>query len=585
MRIYLYSNFKKIYLGLPLTIRVKVIAFIFLVITCSIAEFISLGAIIPFLAVFFNVESIQFLAINDYINYAGDKNSKNYIYLIGLIFCVLILISSLLKMYLLFISSRLSSEIGSNFSKKVFTHVLYIPYLDHINISENVIIVTLTSKIDDVIFGFVQPYLVLIANVMLFISILSFIIILSPKISIISIVVFGFFYLFIAKLSKKKLDINGKKITINKNESLTIIRDALGGFRDILLDGTQKIFINKYNDVNISLRDAQGKNIYIASSPRFVIEAIGMLLIVSLALYMDVNYGASNSIALLGGLALAAQRVLPILQQIFSSWSSIRGCMNTCKEVFGLLELSAVKMIANKKIINFQHLINFNSISFKYPSRREYLLQNINLEILKGSRVGVIGKSGVGKSTFLDILMGLVPPTAGSIYIDNEELTIETLSSWKQKIAHVPQSVFLIDTSFAENIAFGIKKHEIDLDRVKKAAAMANINDFIEKFPLQYLAEVGGQLSGGQRQRIGIARALYKNSSILVFDEATSALDDQTTNSIMKTIYELPKYLTIFIASHRLNTLHNCDFVIHLNDGKADIIQSFDVLYKYLHHD
>ena len=565
-------------MGLPPKLKVRVIFFIFLVVACSIAEFISLGAIIPFLTTIFNTESIKILAIERLINYLDIKNSKNFTEIVSISFCALILISSLLKMSMLFFSSRLASQIGSNISERVFRHVLHMPYLEHIKVTDNVIIVALTSKIDDVIFGFVQPFLVLVANIMLFISILAFIVFISPKISLISIFIFGLFYFIIAKSSKKKLDQNGNQITVNKNNALIIINDALGGVRDVLLDGTQDIFIKKYSNVDSSLRNAQGRNIYIASSPRFVIEAIGMFLIIFLAYYMNVYYGALNSIAILGGLAFGAQRVLPILQQMYSSWSSIRGCRSTCIEVLSLIKLSKITKSNQIAKVNFQHFIKFDSVAFKYPNRSKYVIENLNLEIAKGSRVGIMGKSGVGKSTFLDILVGLVPPTSGTIYVDNVELTNEKLPSWRQKNAHVPQSVFLINGSFIENIAFGVKKSEIDFDRVAKVAEMAQINDFIEQFPLKYFAGEGEQLSGGQRQRIGIARALYKNADVLVFDEATSALDDQTSASIMKTIYNLPKYLTVFIVSHRLNTLNNCDYLIHLTDCKVEIIQPRDVM-------
>lgn len=572
----MYIYFHKIYYSLPIKLKIAVIYFVFLIIAGSIAEFISLGAIIPFLNSIFNPGSIPFI-VGDIYNYFGiDTYSTNSIYIIGIIFSALIVISSALKMNLLSFSTRLASQIGANISEKVFSHVLHMPYLDHMGVSDNLIIATLTSKIDDVIFGFVQPFLILIANTMLFISIISFIIIISPKLSLISIIFFGIFYIVIARLSRRKLDKNGRKITENKNRSISIIRDALGGIRDILLDGVQRIFIGQYSIINIDLRAAQGRNIYIASSPRFVIEAIGLLMIVLLALYMSMEYGATNSIALLGALALGAQRILPILQQMFSSWASIQGSMGVCGEIFSLLSKPTIQKLSYGNVI-FNHSIKFDSVSFKYPMGNEYTIQDLNLEIQRGSKVGVIGRSGIGKSTFLDILMGLIPPTKGVVFIDNEELSIKNIQSWGKKIAHVPQSVFLISASFAENIAFGVEKSEIEIDRVVKVAAMAQIGDFIEQYPAQYWSEIKGGLSGGQRQRIGIARALYKNADILIFDEATSALDDQTANSVMKTIYELPKSLTIFISSHRLNTIRNCDYVVKFSENGAEIIQVCDL--------
>jgi ATP-binding cassette, subfamily B, bacterial PglK len=348
------------------------------------------------------------------------------------------------------------------------------------------------------------------------------------------------------------------------------LQEGLGGIRDVLLDGTQPAYCHIYQRADAPLRRAQASITFISQSPRFLMESIGMVLFAALALGM--NHGPQGALAalpILGALALGAQRLLPALQQGYAAWSSIIGYQSSTQEVLELLD-QPLPPEASQPLpapLPFKKLIQFDSVKFRYTSETPWVIDNLSFNIPKGTRVGFVGKTGSGKSTCLDMLMGLLKPSSGRIMVDGTILNQQNLRSWQRNIAHVPQSIFLADISLAENIAFGVPPENIEMKRVKEAARQAHIADFIESSPQGYKALVGERgirLSGGQRQRIGIARALYKQATVLVFDEATSALDHETEQAVMEAIESLSADLTILIIAHRLTTIKNCAQIIEI---------------------
>jgi ATP-binding cassette subfamily B protein len=257
-------------------------------------------------------------------------------------------------------------------------------------------------------------------------------------------------------------------------------------------------------------------------------------------------------------------------------FSIVRGNASQVAEVIEILDEYLIKKkeieSIHKKKINFTNSILFENISFCYNKNQEYILENINFEIKKGSRIGIVGKTGEGKSTLLDLIMGLLPPTNGKIKIDGVKLCKETIDSWQSKIAHVPQNIFLSDISFLENIAFGVDPEKINLEKVKLAAKKSQCHDFIMKLEKGYdeiVGERGTKLSGGQIQRLGLARALYKNAEVIIFDEATNSLDYETEKLIIKELNHLDRDLTVIIVAHRLNALEKCDLIFEIKDRKV----------------
>jgi ATP-binding cassette subfamily B protein len=310
-------------------------------------------------------------------------------------------------------------------------------------------------------------------------------------------------------------------------------------------------------------------------------EALGMLLIAALAYTLAQQAdGIAQAIPILGALALGAQRLLPVMQQVYAAWTSIHGNSVSLRDTLDLLDQPLPDHAGQPaaKPIRFQQQIKLNQISFRYSPQTPWVLRNLDLNITKGSRIGFIGTTGSGKSTLLDIVMGLLRPSEGSLEIDGQPVTTENHRAWQTRIAHVPQAIFLSDSTIEENIAFGVPKDQIDHERVRQAAQQAQIADRIDVWPKQYqtiVGERGVRLSGGQRQRIGIARALYKQADVIIFDEATSALDNETEQGIMQAIEGLGTELTILIIAHRLTTLKDCTQIVELGGGEVLQIGSY----------
>jgi len=361
------------------------------------------------------------------------------------------------------------------------------------------------------------------------------------------------------------------------------IQEGLGGIRDILIDSSQEVYVRRFEQLDLALRRVQTTNTFIGNAPRFVIEALGMLMIAALACILSTKPGGLlAAMPVLGALAIGSQKLLPLTQQVFYGVTSIESNSSMLDSVIALLEQPVMREHASDAapvILPFERNISLDDVSFRYSADGKSVLDHLNLNIEKGSRIGFIGKTGSGKSTALNLIMGLLQPSGGSILIDGVALTPASRQSWQMRLAHVPQVIYLADASIAENIAFGIEPGLIDHDRVREAARKAHIADHIEGLPEQYstmVGEHGVRLSGGQRQRIGIARALYKKADVVVFDEATSALDDGTEGLVMDAINDLDADLTIIIVAHRLSTLSVCDCIFELDKGRLVKQGSYD---------
>tara|TARA_A100001035_G_C27785608_1_gene504177 strand:- start:1712 stop:3073 length:1362 start_codon:yes stop_codon:yes gene_type:complete len=421
--------------------------------------------------------------------------------------------------------------------------------------------------------------LVLITSALISISLYFGLLLINWEIAIISALIFGFSYYFLALILKEKLSINSYLIANLGEKQIKSMQEGLGAIKDILLAGNQKIYLNEYKSADLPMRIKTAQNQILAYFPKYGFEALGMLLIACLALFSS-NSSSGTTIILLGSFALAAQKMLPAIQNIYSSWAIIKSFSSSLEKVLKILRLTPplkFDLIQKRNKNLFKSSIQLKNISFSYSSNKKPILDNINLEVYSGNKIGLIGKTGSGKSTLIDILIGLLKPKNGVLLVDNIDIhskkikSYNLLNSWKSIIAYVPQHIYLSDTSITENIAFGIDKDQIDMSRVIYAAEIAQIHQFIEKLPNKYetfIGERGIRLSGGQRQRIGIARALYKDFKILVLDEATSALDNATEKALMRSLDKLSKDITIFMIAHRLSTLKSCDKIFELTSGE-----------------
>jgi ATP-binding cassette, subfamily B, bacterial PglK len=540
----------------------------------SFAEVISIGAVLPFLGALTAPEQVFVNAyVQPLVQFFALDEPKQLLLPLTVIFSVAALVSGVMRLILLWAKTRLGHAIGADLSVNIYRRTLYQPYSVHLIRNSSEVISGISSKANNVVSSTVMPILTIISSCMLLLTILIALIVIDPGVAFVTIFSFGIVYAAIILLTKTHLKRDGQRISNEQNQVIKALQEGLGGIRDVLIDGSQNIYCEIFRGADLRLRRAVANVEIISGSPRYAVEALGMVLIAVLAyLLTEQSEKVGGAIPILGALALGAQRLLPILQQAYSSWSSMSGGLASLSDVVDLLDQSLPEYVNRpvSEAISFQSHIVFNDLGFRYAEQGPWVLKGFNLVIPKGSCVGFFGSTGSGKSTLLDLVMGLLVPSEGHLSIDGVTVTSKNYRSWQAQIAHVPQDVYLSDKTIAENIAFGIPLGEIDFDRLDKAANQAQIAGAIEKLDEKYSTMVGEQgvrLSGGQRQRIGIARALYKQASVIVFDEATSALDSNTESSVMKAIECLSNDLTILIVAHRLTTLKNCSEVVELENG------------------
>ncbi len=551
-------------------------------ILASFAEILSIGAVLPFLAVLTSPERIfQLPKAQPFIHTLGFTNPSQLLFPLTIAFGIAAIISGTMRLLLLWASTRVSFATGADLSISIYRRTLYQPYAVHASRNSSEIISGITGKSNGLINSTISPFMTLLNSSIMLIVILVALLLIDPIIALSAFGGFGLIYTGIIKLSQKQQLLNSQCIARESTQVIKSLQEGLGGIRDVLIDGSQDAYCQIYRNADQPLRRAQGSSSFIGGSPKFAIEALGMMLIAILAYELARQPdGIAKAIPVLGALALGAQRLLPVLQQAYASWSSIQAGQASLQDTLELLDQPLPDYVDQPpaKPIPFQNRITLKNLSFRYTPQTPLVLRNLDLTIDKGSKIGFIGITGSGKSTLLDIIMGLLLPTEGTLDIDNQPITTNNNRAWQAHIAHVPQSIFLADSTIEENIAFGVPTNKIDRQRVKHAAQQAQIADIIETWPKKYktyVGERGIRLSGGQRQRIGIARALYKQADVIIFDEATSALDNQTERAVMQAIETLGHDLTILIIAHRLTTLKNCNQIVELDDGGIQRVGSY----------
>lgn len=552
----------------------QILSMFFLIILASFSEVLSIGLILPFLSVLTQPEQ---LFSNSFIKktaeYFGIHTGLGLLLPLTILFCFSAIFANLMRFFTLLANVRVSNGIGFELSMTAYRCALYQPYSYHLNRNSSAVIgdITKTSGLTE---GVILPILNIISGLILLISIIATLFVINPMVAIGTFGGFGLIYFLIMKLSNRSLAISSATIATESSKVGQVLYEGLGGIRDIILNSTQEIFCTIYAKSSLPNRFAQGNSMLLANGPHYGVEAIGMSLIGVVAFLLAVNSdgGVMAAVPTLGALVLGAQRMLPILQRIYGSIANIKVNKDNLIDALELLDRPYPPYISNKVIkkLPFKQSIELIDIKFRYNQDLPFILKGINLEIKKGDRIGIMGKTGGGKSTFLDIFMGLLNPSAGFIKIDTQKVDESNLQEWQACIAHVPQTIFIADASIAENIAFGCPIEKIDFDRVIRAALSAGIASTIELWADGYktmVGERGVRLSGGQRQRIGIARALYKQAEVLVLDEATSSLDNETEGEVINSIDQLSSDVTILMVAHRLTTLKNCNKIIQIDSG------------------
>ncbi|WP_245268914.1 ABC transporter ATP-binding protein [Mesorhizobium loti] len=543
----------------------------------ALAEAATLGALLPFLARIANPEAVggqSFLA-RQLASFRLPGSSDS---LLGLtvLFSVVAIAAGAVRILLTWATNSYVFSLGHEVGVKVYDRVLRQPYSYHVSRNSSSVLAAL-RQVQAITAGVMLPLLQSISGIIIGVFVVAALFVLSSFITFVIFAGFGAVYLAMSLVIRKHLKRNARIIASAQAEGIRSVQEGLGGIRDVIINDTQPYFLSRYSELDSRLQRANATNALAAGAPRFAIEAAGMVIIAALAYFLILrSNNAGEVLPVLGTFVLGAQRLLPSMQLVYGNWALILSNLAGAEVVLQALEapLGPEWSQPPAKRLPFDRAIVLRDVSFRYAPDQQPILERFNLTISKGTKVGFVGKTGSGKSTTVDLVMGLLEPTSGAIEIDGQRLDGASRRAWQRQIAHVPQSIFLADASIADNIAFGIDPATIDLERVLNAAQQAALADFIESLPQGYetrVGERGVRLSGGQRQRIGIARALYKQASVLVFDEATSALDMETEAAVMEAIRELPTDLTILIIAHRLTTVENCDEIITLENGRPHI--------------
>lgn len=570
----------KISTFLSSTRKIQVLGLFTLMLLSGFAELISLTAVIPLLAAFTEPSNIiNWPLVRNYCQY-NECTSNSIIITLTATFCIVVIITASIRLCNLWLNCKMSGLIGCDLSSDAYKKTLYQPYSTHIEQNSSELIDVITNHVSAVVYAINSSFIAITSTIVAIFLIIG-ILTIDLNVAISVSITLGIIYLIISKITKKPLKLNSLLISSKSKLRIQLLQEGLGSIRDVILDSTQKTFIETYQEADYEQRKSISQNDFLVSFPRYTLEAIGICFIAGFGGYLTVQNNTLTTLPLLGSIALGAQRLLPALQQIYNGFSTLRGANSSMTELIKVLD-QEITINSSRKVkpFKFKQEIIIKGLEFNYKSNKAVIWKNINISINKGDRVGIIGQTGSGKSTFVDVLMGLIPPTRGKVIVDGIDIfdsnNSDILLMWKKAIAHVPQDIFLADCSLAENVAFGIKKNEIDYKRVQEACKKAQISEFIQSKPEGYKTIVGERgilLSGGQKQRIGIARALYKKANLLFFDEATSALDTYTEENLMNSIALVDKDVTIIIVAHRVETLKGCNKIIKFENGVAKTME------------
>jgi len=559
--------------------RKKQLGILLLIIILSgLIEIITIGTFIPFISALSNPDKLlNYKFINLAAQITNSYEDNNLVVLTTLIFIIFIIFSTLIRLLNIWLNYKMTAKIGSDISLRAYKRIIYQPYQYITSINSGELISITTSQLD-----FTVQAISLILRITTNFIVITFIgiglIFLDYQLALLSGLFIIVPYVIISVFTKRIVLKNSKIINSSMIDKVKSIQDSLNLNKDIILNDLHLEFIQKYKKNDWDIRDKQTENNFLSMFPRYTMEGIGITFIALLsAIFTLIRSDNGNLIPYLGALTLAAQRLVPTMQQIYSGLANLRGYSSAIESVIKICDLTIPLEYINKtrNYLSFKKNISLKNVSYYFDDNNEkFILNNINLEIKKGEKIGIIGKTGSGKSTLINLISGFLKPTKGKIFIDNKNLYSykdnNLIRSWYELISYVPQQIYLKDGTIWENISLCEKK-DIDHKRMLWAAEQSLLNDFISKKEKGFetlVGEKGIKLSGGQCQRIGIARALYKKSEVILLDEATSALDLKTEKLLINNLMKLNNNFTIIFIAHRLSTLSNCSKIIEINEGK-----------------
>ena len=554
-----------------------------------------IAAIAPFFAVLGQPALIDHNALLHWVYTQGGFASKRgFVVALGIAFIAVMLIANLINVLGSLAMSRLALRIGTELQTTLFGEYLSRPYSFHVRANGTTLFNNILHETARATNGILRNVFMLVTNLVTASFIILSILLLNPMIALAMIAGLAGGYALIYFVLRKRLMQFGQTQSRSAIEQAQILHESFGAIKEIIVLQAQKFFRGRFERASKSFSLAAAHSQIVAQNPKYLMECVAATGLVGLALLLSGREdGVGPWLGQLTFLAFAAYRLLPMLQQVFAAAAIIRADsaglaliapdLRRARAAIHATTLANLTRTDSAWQARPQQEIRLQEVSFRYAADRPWALIEVSLRIPAGAAVGIVGVSGAGKTTLVDVIVGLLVPSEGRVEVDGSVLDEDNRAAWQSRIAYVPQNMFLLDSSIAQNIALGIPAADINRDRLLEAARLAQLDEFIKTLPAAYdhrVGERGIQLSGGQRQRIGIARALYRDATVLVFDEATNALDGLTEQELMATLGSLRGRYTIILIAHRMTTVRSCDIIFELDNGKISGSGTYDGLLK-----
>ena len=582
------QTFKKLILLLNSKERNQAAILIVMILIMAILDTIGVASILPFVAVLTNpniIDTNLFLgSIFNFSKIFGVENHEEFLFALGIFVFILLVISLIFKVFTTYFQVRFVQLREYSIGKLLIEGYLRQPYSWFLSRHSADLGKTILSEVQHVVANGINPMMQLFAQGFVAISLITLLFITDPKLALVVGLILSIAYGLIFFFSRKYLDRIGKISLLNNQLRFTTVTEAFGAAKEIKVSGLEQSYIKRFSSPARNFAISHASSQVIAQLPRFVLEAIAFGGIMLIILYMMSKTGSfNNSLPIISLYVFAGYRLMPALQQIYASLTQLSFVGPSIDKLNDdVRNIKPLSLNNFKGIVSLNKKIILNNVYYNYPNSSRVALKNINLTIPAKTTVGFMGATGSGKTTTVDIILGLLEPQKGNLKIDDQIITYQNLRAWQRSIGYVPQQIFLTDDTIAANIAHGIEQKNIDQKAVEKASVIANLHEFVvNELPNQYQTKIGERgirLSGGQRQRIGIARALYHNPQVLILDEATSALDTVTEKEVMDAVNNLRNDITIIIISHRLSTLRECDKIFQLDKGELKTEGKYDEL-------
>jgi ABC-type multidrug transport system fused ATPase/permease subunit len=573
----LILNFKYIYSEISKNFRFRFFLICFLMIISALLELGSIASLVPFLQkiLFVKQESKVIFFDNFFID--NKFYQENKFLIITIFFIGFILLSLLIRTFVLKLTFDFTKIIGIHFSRLVIKKTLDLSYMKFTSLNSGNLVAMIETKIDRLV-DFIHHTLEVLSSLTILLFIFAGLIAVNTKISVITFIFLLICYLSMFKKYKSNMINLGDQYAIGLSNRVKTVQEIFGSFRLLKIDQSiSRTFFNiKFLKFDENIRSAIAKLSFLGTFPRYFIEGMAIIIISVLAFFLIKKefYPQELIVLSLGVIAFAAQKLLPLSQKIYYSFSLMSANKQSVLDVVDFLDLkTGTRIASNNNELSFNKSILLKDVKFEYFAKKKNIVfENVNLKIEKNSKICILGKTGSGKSTFVDLIIGLLKPQSGQVLVDDTNIE-EALESWQKKISYVPQTTFLTDTTILENITFGVKYSNIDFKKLEKAIKIANLENMINSFPEKLQTKIGERgvmLSGGQVQRLGLARAFYKDFEILILDESTNALDADTENLVYSNIKSEFKDKTIFSITHNRDLSKKFNTILELDKGKIE---------------